>query len=261
MAKLPRESVNSDIVLSPAVQEIAELMRREFDYRELTTKELMILTSIDEMTLSGPVDFNSSKVCDRLNVKHPMVNHYFGSRDQLIAEVTVWAYRAWSYQIVTALKSAPANSEKRLRAFIDAELNWAQKMKAVGVLIQYPLLSGRVRELVETEYTSEMQKYFEYHLALLTTVIADMRRGKASQIEFDMNSYPRKQLLAKHPREFLDAASIAWSIHGLAMWSSESHSATRNFATEVFKNLSAKAAIKNHINNMISVAQGSRVSQ
>lgn len=256
MALLPRDSVNTEVALSTGVQVIADFMRRESGRAELSTRALMILTAIDEMVLTGPVDFNAGRVCDRLNVKHPMVNHYFGSRDSLITEVTMWAYRAWSDQLVSAVKSAPPVAEKRIRAYIAAELTWSQRMKAVALLIQYPLLSENVKSRIETEFTREMQELFEYHLALMTTLVIDLRTGTNSALDFDVDSYPRTRLVSAHPREFLDASSIAWSVHGLAIWSSESHSPTRNFAGEAVKNISISVAIKNHINNIIAIAKG-----
>lgn len=256
MVKLPRESVNSDIAFSPGVQDIAQMMRQESNGRELTTKELMILTSIDEMVKTGPVDFNSGVVCHRLSVKEPLVNHYFGSKDALIADATVWAYRAWSFHVVAALKSGATDPEKKLRAFIDAELKWSRQMGAVAVLIQYPLLATNVKSYISTNFSGEMEKYFEYHLALLTTVVANLRNNDRSPMDFDLSNYPRKQLVMKYPQEFLDATSIAWSIHGLALWSSDSHSATRNFSKEVVRNISTKLAISNHVENIIALAKG-----
>jgi AcrR family transcriptional regulator len=93
------------------------------------------------MIETGPVDFNSGTVCDQLNLKHPMINYYFGSRDGLIAEASMWAYRGWSDKVMTATRNAPKNAEKRLRAYLEASLEWAERMKAVTLLSQYPVLS------------------------------------------------------------------------------------------------------------------------
>ena len=105
MSRRPRESVNNTIDLSPEVQAIAEIMGTN-----ISTRDLIILASIDQISETGPVDFNSGTVCDLLNLKHPMINYYFGSRDGLIVEATIWAYRGWSNRVMAAARNAPINA-------------------------------------------------------------------------------------------------------------------------------------------------------
>ena len=81
MTRRPRESVNSSVKFSPEVERIAESLGSS-----ISTRDLIILASIDQIVETGPVDFNSGTVCDMLNLKHPMINYYFGSRDGLIAD-------------------------------------------------------------------------------------------------------------------------------------------------------------------------------
>jgi AcrR family transcriptional regulator len=159
MSRKPRESVNSAVDLSPEVQAIAENLGTT-----ISTRDLIILTSIDQMIETGPVDFNSGTVCDQLNLKHPMINYYFGSRDGLIAEASMWAYRGWSHKVMTAARNAPKNPEKRLRAYLDASLEWAKNMQAMTVLSQYPVLSKTVKTMIDDGYSVELQNDFEYHL-------------------------------------------------------------------------------------------------
>ena len=258
MARQPRLSVNTDVQLSPAVRDIAKFMRGENDSAELSTRDLMLLVSIDEMVTTGPVDFNAGVVCDRLNIKHPMVNHYFGNRDHLIAEVTVWAYRSWSHALIGAVRKAPKNAEKRIRAYIEAEIKWAKSMRSVAVLVQYPLLSSTVNTMIDDQFGAEMQRYFEYHLSIMTTLVVDLRRGTNSDLDFDISNYPRTELVLKHSREFLDATSMAWSIHGLAQWHSGTHLATTKLPRELAEVVTQKLAVQNHINQVIALAAGRR---
>jgi hypothetical protein len=81
MSRKPRESVNSSVDLSHEVRAVADGLGSS-----ISTRDLIILASIDQMIETGPVDFNSGTVCDLLNLKHPMINYYFGSRDGLITE-------------------------------------------------------------------------------------------------------------------------------------------------------------------------------
>ena len=251
MSRKPRETVNSSVDLIPEVQAIADGLGTS-----ISTRDLIILASIDQMTETGPVDFNSGAVCDLLNLKHPMINYYFGSRDGLIAEASIWAYRGWSEKVMTATRNAPKNAEKRLRAYLEACLEWAENMRAVTVLSQYPVLSKAVKNLIDKGYSVELQKDFEYHLVFLATLIIDMRTGKNSDLDFDKTNYPKAKYFLSHPRELLDASSIAWASHGIMMWRSGSHIPTTNLRKEFTAKLSEDLAMKLHVDNIVEIARG-----
>jgi AcrR family transcriptional regulator len=238
MSRRPRESVNSSVELSPEVQSIADGLGTS-----ISTRDLIILCSMDQMIKTGPVDFNSGTVCDLLNLKHPMINYYFGSRDGLITEATIWAYRNWSNRVLTATRNAPKNGEKRLRAYLETNLEWCKNMGALTVLSQYPLLSQAVKTLVDEGYSLEFQKDFEYHLVFLATLIIDIRSGKNSELDFDQTNYPKGKYMLTHPRELLDAASVAWAAHGVNMWISGSHTPTRNLRQEFTAKVNEELAI------------------
>jgi AcrR family transcriptional regulator len=211
---------------------------------------------MDQMIKTGPVDFNSGTVCDLLNLKHPMINYYFGSRDGLITEATIWAYRNWSNRVLTATRNAPKNGEKRLRAYLETNLEWCKNMGALTVLSQYPVLSRAVKTLVDNGYSLELQKDFEYHLIVLATLIIDIRSGKNSELGFDQTNYPKGKYMLTHPRELLDATSVAWAAHGVNMWISGSHTPTRNLRQEFTAKVSEELAIRAHIENIIAIARG-----
>ena len=251
MSRKPRETVNSRVDLTPEVQAIADGFGTS-----ISTRDLIILASIDQMTETGPVDFNSGAVCDLLNLKHPMINYYFGSRDGLIAEASIWAYRGWSAKVMTATRNAPKNAEKRLRAYLEASLEWAENMRAVTVLSQYPVLSKAVKSLIDDGYSVELQKDFEYHIVFLATLILDMRTGKNSDLDFDKTNYPKTKYFLSHPRELMDASSIAWASHGIMMWRSGSHIPTTNLRKEFTAKLSEDLAMKLHVDNIVEIARG-----
>jgi AcrR family transcriptional regulator len=253
VSRKPRETVNGSVDLIPEVQAIADGLGTN-----ISTRDLIILASIDQMTETGPVDFNSGAVCDLLNLKHPMINYYFGSRDGLIAEASIWAYRGWSEKVMTATRNAPKNAEKRLRAYLEANLEWAENMRAVTVLSQYPVLSKAVKDLIDDGYSVELQKDFEYHLVFLATLIIDMRTGKNSDLDFDKTNYPKGKYTLSHPRELLEAASIAWAAHGMMMWRSGSHIPTTNLRKEFTAKLSEDLAMRLHIDNIVAIARGQK---
>jgi len=253
MSRRPRESVNSSVALKPEVQAIADDLRSS-----ISTRDLIILCSIDQMIETGPVDFNSGTVCDLLNLKHPMINYYFGSRDGLIAEASIWAYRSWSDKVMTAARNAPKNAEKRLRAYLEASLEWAENMQAVTVLSQYPVLSKAVKNLIDDGYSVELQRDFEYHIVFLAALILDIRSGKNSDLDFDKTNYPKERYFLTHPRELLDASSIAWASHGIMMWRSGSHIPTTNLRKQFTAKVSEDLAMRVHVDNIIDIARGKK---
>ena len=253
MSRKPRETVNGSVDLIPEVQAIADGLGTN-----ISTRDLIILASIDKMTETGPVDFNSGAVCDLLNLKHPMINYYFGSRDGLIAEASIWAYRGWSDKVMTAARNAPKNAEKRLRAYLAENLEWAKNMGAMTVLSQYPVLSKTVKNMIDDGYSVELQKDFEYHLVFLATLMIDMRTGRNSDLDFNQTNYPKTKYTLSHPRELLEAASIAWASHGIMMWRSGSHTPTNNMRKEFTAKFSEEIAMGIHIDNIVAIARGQK---
>lgn len=222
----------------------------------MSTRERMIVVAVDQLIEVGPVDFNSGLVCEVLNVKHPMIKHHFGSKENLLAEALIWTFRTWSRFQTVAIRTAKNKPEDQLRTFITAELEWAKQMKAMAVISQYPLLSVKVLKILDTNHKFEMQRLFEYHLSILTMVIIALRNKSKANLDFDATNYPRTELVIKNSSAFLAATSISWSTHGLTMWSTGDHLSTQGFATDVVGSLSQKIAIENHIKNIIRIAEG-----
>lgn len=253
MSRKPRETVNSSVDLCPEVQAIAQIMGTD-----LSTRDLIILASIEQMIITGPVDFNSGTVCDLLNLKHPMVNYYFGSRDGLIAEAAIWTYRGWSSKAIGATRNAPRDPEKRLGAYLVAGFEWAGNMQAMTLLSQYPVLSQGVRSIIDEGYSIELQKDFEFHIVFLATLIIDLRKGKISELDFDQTNYPKAKYMLSHPRELLDAASVAWAGHGVNLWNSGSHIPTRNLRQDFTAKVSERLAVDVHLDNIVAIARGQK---
>jgi len=63
------------------------------------------------------------------------------------------------------LRETAGNGEKRLRAYINAELDWASRMGPIALLVQYPMPSEPVRAKLQEKYGDEMRRKLEFHLA------------------------------------------------------------------------------------------------
>ncbi len=216
----------------------------------------MILLAIEQIVERGPVDFNSGLVCDQLGIKHPMIKHYFGTKENLLSEALLWGFRDWNRVLLEALSAPSKSAEDVLKRKIRAEVEWGRQMKSMAILSHYPMVSDNAKRIISVSHASEMQRLFEFHLAALTKLVLAIRANKSFTLDFDAMNYPRTELVVKHPTAFLAATSISWSTHGLVVWSSGDHLSTRGFVNETAAGVSAKIAIENHLNVIVRIAKG-----
>lgn len=219
-----------------------------------TVREQLIMLAVEEIIEIGPADFNAASPCDRVGVKHPTVNYHFGNRDGLIAEATMWVHDWWVRYLHENLVKAPRSAKKRLRAFIESEISWSRKMGGMTLLMHYPLASHGSQQIVAEKFGERMQRNFEFNLALLTTIVLDVRNKTLSPLTFTVDDFPRAELL-KHPSAVLSATSISWATHGIASWSSGDHIATRNLERGATAQLSTKIATEAYIKNIMKLAE------
>lgn len=205
---------------------------------------------------SGPSDFNARIVCDRLQVKQSMVPYHFGSRDGLLTEATIWAFRDCARNAIEAARRTTGSGEKRLRAYVNAEVEWARRMGAATLLVHYPMLSEPVRGQLAEKYGDEMRRWLEYHLVVLCDLVIETRTGVRSELNYDENTHPSTESAIRHPVEFLIATSVSLSSHGLQMWSSGAHLSTKSFWAIDLPRVGAGFAIRNHIDAIIATAKG-----
>lgn len=216
----------------------------------------MILLAIEQIVERGPVDFNSGLVCDQLGIKHPMIKHYFGTKENLLSEALLWVFRDWNRVLKESLLAGGKDPEALLRKRILAEVHWGRSMRSMAILSHYPMVSENARRIIAVSHASEMQSLFEFHLAALTEIVVAIRAKKPFKLSFGETNYPRTEQAIRNPQAFLAAASISWSTHGLVVWSSGDHLSTRGFVNETVAGLSAKIAIDTHLNNILKIAKG-----
>ncbi len=245
--------VNSKVVIGDALSYTAKDWLRFGDVAEPTTRQKMILLAIEQITKVGPADFTAVQVCDRLDIKHPMINYHFGSRDNFMAEVSWWAHTEWYKDTVRRYTSAPADPKKRLRAWIEGELAYSKRMGGMQILIQYPMVSANALRIISDRHTAEMQRQFEHTLALLTTTVRDVQRGTVDPLDWDIDTIPKQHLL-KDSKYFLTATKMAWTLHGLAMWSSGKHLSTHNIEDPKMSSLTQKFVVESMVKHIVDMA-------
>lgn len=219
-----------------------------------TVRERIVFLTMEELCQAGPGDFNAKDVCDRLGVKYPMINYYFGGRDGLIAEAVALAYERSVVELREVVNAAPRDPEKRIRAWIAFDVEAARRQKGLGVLMQYPIISKGSYEALKEEFHGRLQKSFEFYLAIVNVLVADIRAGRVTDIDFDADTVPRRKLLS-NPTIALDTSSVTWALHGLVMWSTGSHLVSSRSSDPEF---STELAVRRHITNIIAIARGAQ---
>jgi AcrR family transcriptional regulator len=204
-----------------------------------TVREKLVFLTVDEVLRVGPADFSTKTVCDRLSVKYPMINYYFGGRDGLLAEATVLTRRKWVLDVTARLRDTSPEPGLRLRAWIDGEIAWSTKMEAMNVLVDSPMASKASQAILQAKHGDEMRRAAEFGLAVLMILVLDVRGGTVTPLTFDVDTAPRDGILS-HPQAFAAATSIAWSTRGLA---------SGNTASD-------QAVVNQHIERIMEVAAG-----
>ena len=91
-------------------------------------RDKVLFTTIDDVSRVGPATFNVKLVCEALDVSYSLINHHFGSRDELLAEATVIAYAMYVEELWQNVALAERTPEARLESWIRASIAWTQRM-------------------------------------------------------------------------------------------------------------------------------------
>lgn len=200
----------------------AEYWLRFGDDPEPKVREKLLYLAIDEIAQVGPNDFNSYSICDRINVTYPMVNHYFGGRNGLVAEAALVVYRRYINRLHDGVRKAPPSPEERLRAWIKGQIFWTVDMRGWGAVLNYPDSCQQSSRILREMHGEEMRELFEYNLAVLIHLIGEVRTGVVSAWPDRLT--PEFRAISASDVEILTlAASISWSTLGISVWSSGQH--------------------------------------
>lgn len=192
------------------------------------TMRLKILyVTFDEVAKAGPTSFNVSSVCDRLGITYPMVNHYFGGRDALIAEAAHMVYGRYIENMWATVGRAPRNPKDRLASWILAEIKETEEMGGWGAVLNYPLAARDVSQIVYVSFGESMNKAFELNLARLGALIKDVRTGEVSDPNWNLDNIPRMSLFMDPELRAL-VPTVSWATLGVAIWVAGQHLPSRS---------------------------------
>ena len=187
----------------------------------------ILYVTFGEVANSGPGSFNVASVCDRLGITYPMVNHYFGSRDGLLAEGAYMVYQRYVEKLWAATMAAPRQPEARLRAWMMAQISETLALGGWGPLLNYPLAAREVTSEIQAKFQTPLNRIFELNLARLAIMARDIQRGTVSDIDYTVSNYPRLELLNDRDLQKV-IPTVSWSIFGMSVWLGGQHAPARN---------------------------------
>ena len=201
------------------------------DDPEPSNRDRLIYLTMREVAIVGPASFNTSGVCDALEISYPMVNYYFGNRDGLIAEAAHVTYVRYVDKLWAAVKAAPRTPVDRLRAYLQAHLRLNVEIRGWGAVLNYPIFSRSIAEILDERFGEDHRRHFELNMARLAQLILDVWEERVDDVEHGLDDIPRETLLANEP--LMGAvATLSWGTLGVAVWRSGQHMPSRG-VTEV----------------------------
>lgn len=187
-----------------------------------TTREKFIALAIDEVSASGPYSFNATLICDYLGTTYPMVNHYFGNRDGLVAEAVAVAYRQYIRSLRAAAEAESESPQKRLEAWAWQQVRWTSEHPGISAVLDFPQASLEVTSILRDKSQREMTDLFEYNMAVLMHLVADVQRGAITPIDLQLGNLPREELMSNLAL-VNRASSIGLATMGAAVWLAGRH--------------------------------------
>ena len=213
------EPSDASLMMFPPPDGDESTLWREYAGRaDPSTREQMVILTMQEVALAGPASFNSAAVCDTLGVSYPMVNYYFGNRDGLIAEAAHATYVRYVAKIWQSVAAAEREPTARFRTFLSAHRRLHIEIRGWGAVLNYPIFSEGIATLLIERFGEDHRRHFELHAARLGRLILDLWDGTVSDDRYTIDDYPRAELLAEP--DLLEAVTaVSWATLGVAVWS------------------------------------------
>lgn len=185
-------------------------------------RERIILETIGRVAVVGPTSFNVKDVCATLGISNSLINHHFGNRDKMLAEITERVYADYVRIIWQVSDEAGPSQTDKLRAWMNASVDWNVANSGWALLLNYPVSSLEITKALDDFHRTEMRLWAEYNLSRLTVLVRNIMRGEDAEFLWEIGEIPAEEILSDIHANFV-AGTVGWSTHGLAVWQSGRH--------------------------------------
>lgn len=189
---------------------------------ELEMRERIILETIDRVAVIGPTSFNVKDVCEKLGVSNSLINHHFGNRDKMLAEITERVYRGYVSEIWEISDAAGPDPVDRLRAWMVASVDWNSRNPGWALLLNYPVASMEITAAIDVFHKESMRDWAAYNLARLIVLVRDIRRGTSTEFTALPGHLDAGEIMSDMVAGSI-AGTVGFATHGLAVWQSGRH--------------------------------------
>lgn len=180
-----------------------------------TVREKILELAVSELAEQGTEFFRTPLICERLHISRSLVNHHFGDQMGLTAEAAVVSYERYveKLRLAASTKRTPAS---RLEAWMEAQHEWFASHRGTAALLQMP--HPRYAELMRSRFEARLKDAFRLNMAVLATLVRDVKRGQVSPLAFDIESAPFDELLGQSMENLMRTASVGMSSMGASVW-------------------------------------------
>lgn len=200
--------------------------------QSLEMRERIILETISRVAVVGPTTFNVKDVCATLGISNSLINHHFGNRDKMLAEITERVYADYVRIIWQVSDAAGPTQTDKLRAWINASVDWNVANSGWALLLNYPVASLEITKALDDFHRTEMRLWAEFNLSRLTVLVRNIMRGTDDDFPWALGEIPSEEILSD-VRATSVAGTVGWSTHGLAVWQSGRHLPTSSGIPEL----------------------------
>ena len=176
----------------------------------------ILYVTFGEIAVSGPASFNVASVCDRLGITYPMVNHYFGNRDGLIAEAATEVYERYVEKLWEAVRNARPTPEERMRAWINSEVTETTNLGGWSPILHFASASREVTAEIQRSFASRLNRIYEIKVARLTQLVMELKQGAVNSSGEPLKSQVRQSFL-DNPRVQRLVALVSWVSYGMSV--------------------------------------------
>lgn len=187
------------------------------DIDRVPARQLLLESAITRIAREGTTDVNAREVCADANVTFAMVNYNFGSWNGLIAEAASIVYVDYIDTLWELVNAAEREPEARLRAYLNGQLAWAQRMPGWGAVFNYPFSARKATDILQDKFGHITSAYFQLNLARLEQLTIDVRENTVTDFPYNTENFPKEELLA----DKLGAARstmVGWTSLGMGVW-------------------------------------------
>ncbi len=185
-------------------------------------RERIIHETIGRVAVVGPTSFNVKDVCASLGISNSLINHHFGNRDKMLAEITERVYADYVRIIWQLSDEAGPTQVDKLRAWMNASVDWNVANSGWALILNYPVASLEITQALDDFHRAELKMWAEYNLARLTILVRNILRDENTEFTWTIGEIPAEEIL-RDAKAASIAGTVGWSTHGLAVWQSGRH--------------------------------------